>query len=83
MLRIIVATAGMLAGLAAFSGTAFATANCPAWTTAKCVKYSCTGPLIGGTCTCTQYQCVADKQSDPPKAQLQRYPQSRPGMTVR
>ena len=83
MLRMFFATAATLASLTALTGAASAAANCPAWTSPKCVKYSCTGPLIGGTCTCTQYQCVADKASDPPKAQLQRYPQSRPGMTVR
>ncbi len=77
MFRTIVLAAGAIVSLAAFAGSASAE-SCPAWTSARCVKYSCSGPLIGGTCTCTQYQCVADKKSDPPKAQLQRYPQSRP-----
>ena len=82
MFRTILIAAGTIASLAAFSGSASATANCPAWTTAKCVKTSCTGPLIGGSCTCTQYQCVADKASDPIKAQALRK-QSRPGVLTR
>lgn len=82
MIRSILLAVGTIASLAAFSGSASATANCPAWTTAKCVKYSCTGPLIGGSCTCTQYQCVADKASDPIKAQALRK-QSRPSMSTR
>ncbi len=77
MFRTIILAAGAIVSIAAFTGSASAE-SCPQWTSARCVKYSCSGPLIGGTCTCTQYQCVADKQSDPPKAQLQRYPQSRP-----
>ena len=68
MLRIIFATAAITASLVALSGTASATANCPGWTSPKCVQYSCTGPLIGGKCTCVRYQCVADKKSDPPKS---------------
>ena len=72
MLRIVFATAATLASLASLAGTASAAANCPAWTSAKCVQYSCKGPLIGGKCTCVRYQCVADKKSDPPKALLRR-----------
>lgn len=72
MLRILFATAATLASLTALSSTASAAANCPAWTSARCVKYSCTGPVIGGQCTCVRYQCVADKKSDPPKSLLRR-----------
>jgi len=68
MLRIVFATAATLASLTALSGPASATANCPAWSSARCVQYSCTGPVIGGKCTCVRYQCVADKKSDPPKS---------------
>ena len=68
MLRIILATAAVMTSFVTLSGTASATANCPGWTSAKCVQYSCTGPLIGGKCTCVRYQCVADKKSDPPKS---------------
>ena len=68
-IRIALAAAGTLAGLLSLSAPASAAANCPAWTSPICRQYSCTGPLIGGTCTCVRWECVADKKSDPPKRQ--------------
>lgn len=72
MLRTVFVAAAALASVVSLAGTASATANCPAWTSARCVQYSCTGPRIGGKCTCVRYQCVADKKSDPPKATMRR-----------
>ncbi len=38
-------------------------ANCPQWTTPKCTAWN-----MGPPPSCAGYECVADKQSDPPKA---------------
>lgn len=68
-------TAGLIAfaALAGITGTAYAAMNeggggadCPAWTSARCVRW--TGTI--GHQTCAEWQCVADKKSDPPKATM-------------
>lgn len=66
-IRLVFAAGGALAGLISLSAPALAAANCPAWTSPICRQYSCTGPLVGGTCHCVRWACVADKKSDPPK----------------
>lgn len=79
-LRLVFAATGALAGLVSLAAPASATASCPAWTTPVCRQYSCTGPIIGGTCSCVRWECVADKKSDPPKRQSVMPGQRSPGV---
>lgn len=82
-IRLALAVAGALAGLASVSPSAFAAANCPSATTPICRQWSCPGPITAPNCTCVRWECAVIK--DPTKGDArQSRPLSRsPGVKVR
>ena len=79
-LTVLVAGLGLLivAGIGESSSeptTAGGGADCPQWTSPVCRAWS-----LGPPPKCTEYACVADKKSDPPKAAANRGLLSRPGL---
>ena len=82
-IRLALAVAGALAGLASVSPSAFAAdANCPSATTPICRQWSCPGPITAPNCTCARWECAVTKDGDPPKRQSYRSPRS-PGVMSR
>ena len=67
-----------VAGFVSLSSPVLAAdANCPSATTPICRKYSCTGPLIGGTCTCTRWECAVVKDPSKGDKVMQSFPAIR------